>query len=82
MSSWTEYRNFTNAEYWIIRYRQIVPDLRRRPEGRGSHAQIALKGAKIIDYCLFNPSVEGAWIDQKAQKLLGTLNKRARSASE
>ena len=34
-----------------------------------------LEGAKIIDYCLFNHTEEGALIDQKAQKLLGPLKK-------
>ena len=31
--------------------------------------KLLLEGAKIIDYCLFNPNVEGALIDQKVQKL-------------
>ena len=36
-----------------------------------------LEGAKIIDFCLFNPTVEGAWIDKKVQKLLGNLKKNS-----
>ena len=43
--------------------------------------KLLLEGAKIIDYCLFNPTVEGTWIDQKAQKLLGPLKKQLRSAT-
>ena len=44
--------------------------------------KLLLEGAKIIDYCLFNPTVEGAWIDQKVQnKLLGPLNKQLRFAT-
>ena len=47
-----------------------VADLRRRPEGpmaplREEKAinkahKLLLEGTKIIDYCLFNPTVEGA----------------------
>ena len=39
--------------------------------------KLLLAGAKIIDYYLFNPTVEGAWIDQKVQKLYGSLKKTA-----
>ena len=35
--------------------------------------KLVLEGNKIIDYCLFYSTVDGAWIDQKAQKLLGPL---------
>ena len=37
---------------------------------------------KIIDYCLLIPTVEGAWIDQKVQELLGLLKKQLRSATD
>ena len=45
-----------------------VADLRRRPEGAmggreekiiNKAHKLLLEGAKIIDYCLFNPTVEG-----------------------
>ena len=44
------------------------------PGGGKSNEQgtkLLLEGAKIIDFCLSNLTVEGAWIDQKAQKLFG-----------
>ena len=40
-----------------------------------------LEGAEIIIYFLFNPTLEGAWIDQKVQKLLGPSKKQFRSAT-
>ena len=43
--------------------------------------KLLLQGAKIIDSCLFNPTVEGAWMDQKTQILLGPLKKQLRSAT-
>ena len=33
------------------------------------------ENTNIIDHCLFNPTVENAWIDQKMQKMLGPLKK-------
>ena len=41
-----------------------------------------LEGAKIIDYCLFNHTVEGALIDQKAQKFWPPSEKQLRSATD
>ena len=60
-------------------------DLKRRPEEamaplREERAinmahKLLLEGAQIVDNCLFNITVKGATIDQKAQKFLGPLKK-------
>ena len=46
-------------------------------KGQASFVVSIVVGAKIMDYCLFNPTVEGAWINQRMQKLLGPLRKTA-----
>ena len=43
--------------------------------------KLLLVGIKIIDYCLFNPTLEGAWIGQRVQKLFGPIKNSLRSAT-
>ena len=49
------------------------PPLRKEKAIMKAH-KLLLEGTKIPDCCLFNPTVEGALIDQKVQKLLGLKN--------
>ena len=80
-----EYR-WKNVKYWLV---DLIVSNGSKKETRGSHGPLSeekaiykahkllLEGTKIIDYCLFNPTVENAWIDQKAQKFFGPLKKTA-----
>ena len=48
-----------------------MPPLREEKAINKAH-KLLLEGTKINDYCLFDPTVEGAW-----KKLLGPLKKTA-----
>ena len=62
--------------YYLYLYYSVA-DLRRSPEGAMPPPWRRKKQLIIIDdYFLFNPTVEGVWIDQKAQKLLSPLKTR------
>ena len=50
-------------------------------KGQASFVVSIVVGAKIMDYCLFNPTVEGAWIEKKTQKFMAPSKKHLRSAT-
>ena len=81
------YFSFISSLYWLTR---VLASNRSKKEIKGSHGppwgrkqkiirrkNCFDKAPKLFILCLFNPTVNGTWIDQKVQKKLGPPRKTA-----